>query len=113
MYPSLTLLNPSLVASSLICAYQTFIVFPQIFTLVIENVLLLSCSQLIFVNVNLASSSAGANVAEAERSTTGGALGVARLDGEDAGEEQSDEVSRLQPSHQVIFMIIGEAPQHT
>ena len=113
LYPSLTLLNPSLVASSLICAYQTFIVFPQIFTLVIENVLLLSCSQLIFVNVNLASSSAGANVAEAERSTTGGALGVARLDGEDAGEEQSDEVSRLQPSHQVIFMIIGEAPQHT
>ena len=62
---------------------------------------------------NPASSSPGANFAEAERPTTGGALGVARLDGEDAGEEQSDEVSRLQPSHQVMFMIIGEAPHYT
>ena len=63
--------------------------------------------------VNLACSSPGANVAEAERPTTGGAVGVARLDGEDPGEEQSDEVSRLQPSHQVMIMILGEAPHHT
>ena len=64
--------------------------------------------------VNLACSSPGANVAEAKRPTTGGAVGVAWLDGEDAREEQSDEVSRLQPSDQVIFMIIiGEAPHHT
>ena len=60
-----------------------------------------------------ASCSPGANIAQTERPTTGGAVGVARLDGEDAGEEQSDEVSRLQPSDQVIFMIIGEAPYYT
>ena len=74
--------------------------------------LLLFCSQLICVNVNQASSSPGANVAEAERPTTGRVVGVARLDGEDAGEEQSDEVSRLQSSHQVIFMILGEATHY-
>lgn len=45
--------------------------------------------------------SAGANLEEAERPAAGGAAWASRLNGENVGAEQPDEVSGMQPSHQV------------
>ena len=58
------------------------------------------------VVINFVLPGAGANVAEAERPTAGGAARAPRLDGENVGAEQSDEVSGLQPPHQVTVIIM-------